>query len=81
MKKDKPKTIIVNGRQKDYSDKEIDFNQVIMLAFGTVDNNPNAVYTITYSKNGKKESGVMVEGDKIKVHKGAIFNVTRTDKS
>ena len=81
MKKKKSKTIIVNGREKEYTKKEITFKKVILLAFGKIDDSSNVVYTVTYSKNGKKESGVMVKGDSVKVHKGAIFNVTRTDKS
>lgn len=80
MSDEKILTIIVNGREKVYTEKTISFEKLIEIAFGKINTNQNAVYTVTYSKNDNK-SGVMVQGDTVKVHKGAIFNVTRTDKS
>lgn len=74
--------IIVNGRERKADGKELTFNQVIELAFGQVDQNPNICYTITYKRGpGQNPEGSMVEGESVKVNKGMIFNVTRTDKS
>ena len=74
--------ITVNARPKQFKGKEISFNQVVELAFGTVSTNPNVVYTVTYKKGeGKKSEGSMDRGDVVKVKEGMIFNVTQTDKS
>lgn len=82
MNKIKEYTIIVNGREKTFSEKYISFNQVVILAFGSVSTNPNIVYTITYKRGeGNKPEGIMDKDDEVKVKDGMIFNVTETDKS
>ena len=78
---DKPVTIIVNGRPKEFAEKYISFEQVIILAFDKYEDNENIVYTVTYSRGEDGRQGTMVKGDKVKVKKDMIFNVTRTDKS
>lgn len=82
--KEKPKhlTIIVNGREKLWEEKEISFEQVIILAFGSYQESQNRVFTVTY-KGGpdQNQQGTMVKGDKVKVKNKMIFNVTATDKS
>jgi len=74
-------TIIVNGREKTFSGKEISFRLVVELAFGTYEENENIVYTASYSKGEDKNEGTMTKGTMVKVKEGMIFNVTRTDKS
>ena len=72
--------IIVNGTSKKWGEKEISFNQVVILAFGKID--PNARYTITYKRgHGDKPEGTLAPGDSVKVKEGMIFNVTPTNKS
>jgi hypothetical protein len=82
---DKIITVIVNGREQVVEDKEISYEEIIKLAFGKFEDIPNAAYTIAYSNNnngqGKGNNGILVKGDSLKIHKGVIFNVTRTDKS
>lgn len=75
-------TLIVNGRPKSWTEKTITFEQLVVLAFGSYDPNPNKVYTVTYD-NGPHENphGTMVKGDKVCVKDKMIFNVTCTDKS
>ncbi len=74
--------IIVNGREKSWSDKEISFQQVIVLAFNSYEENQNRVFTVTYKRgHGNKPEGTMVKGDTVKVKEKMIFNVTATDKS
>ena len=74
--------IIVNGREKEWNDKTISFEQVVILAFGTYQNNGRTAYTVTYTRgNNDKPQGSMVAGDVIKVKHKMIFNVTATDKS
>ena len=75
-------TIIVNGREKEWNEKTISFKQVVILAFGTYELNDAIVYTVDYTTAEKpRRDGTMVAGDEVKVHKGMIFNVSRTDKS
>lgn len=79
---DKQFTIVVNAREKTFTGREISFNQVVELAFGSVSPNPNIVYTVTYKRGeGNKPEGSMETGDTVKVKDGMIFNVTQTDKS
>jgi len=82
----KPKSkefkIIVNAREKMWKEPTISFEQVIVLAFGTYDNNPNKGYTVTYSKGPKSNrEGTMVRGSVVDVKNNMIFDVTATDKS
>jgi hypothetical protein len=75
-------TLIVNGRPKSWAEKTITFEQVVKLAFGSYDPNPNKVYTVTYDKGPHENPhGTMVKGDKVCVKDKMIFNVTCTDKS
>ncbi len=82
--KEKPKVIviIVNGREKQWNEKEISFVQVVTLAFGSYVENQNRVFTVTY-KGGPDQNreGTMVKGDTVFVKNKMVFNVTATDKS
>lgn len=74
--------IIVNGREKPWTEKAITFEQVVVLAFGSYDPNPNKVYTVTYDRGPQQNpEGTMVKGDRVFVKNKMIFNVTATDKS
>ena len=82
----KPKSnefkIIVNAREKAWKDSCISFEQVVTLAFGSYDNNPNKGYTVTYSKGPKpNKEGTMVKESVVYVKNNMIFDVTATDKS
>lgn len=74
--------IIVNGREKPWTEKQISFEQVVMLAFGSYEESQNRVFTVTY-KGGAEQNpqGTMVKGDRVFVKNKMIFNVTATDKS
>lgn len=75
-------TIIVNAREKTWKEKTISFEQVVTLAFGSYDNNPNKGYTVTYSRGlAPKPEGTMVKGTVVNVKDKMIFDVTATDKS
>lgn len=72
--------IIVNAREKMWLHDEINFDEVVVLAFGLVQNTIS--YTVTYKKgHGSKPEGIMVKGDSVKVHDGMLFNVTQTSRS
>lgn len=82
--KEKPVKIalIVNGREKQWEQETISFEQVVALAFGNYVENSNTSFTVTY-KNGPERNpqGSMVKGDIVFVKNKMIFNVTATDKS
>ncbi len=79
---DKEVTIIVNTREKTWNKKEISYEEVIVLAFGSYSDDENIVYTVTFSKGPESHhEGSMVKGDSVKVKNGMIFNVTQTNKS
>jgi hypothetical protein len=74
--------IIVNGREKQWCEKTITFQQVVELQFGDYQENPNTVYTVTYAKGPQQNpEGSMVKGDKVFVINKMVFNVTATNKS
>lgn len=76
-------TIIVNGREKTVTERELTFDQVVNLAFDNPPYGANTLFTITYRKSGNEHQpeGHLVAGGTVKVKKGTIFNVTATDKS
>jgi len=75
-------TIIVNAREKVWTKKEISYQEVVELAFGSYSDDPMIVYSITFAKGDKShKQGSMVKGDSVKVKNGMIFNVTQTNKS
>jgi hypothetical protein len=78
----KPLTIIVNGREKQWSESKISFREVVILAFGSYEDTPQILYTVTHKPADKSQhEGTMVDGDEVNVHPGMIFNVARSDKS
>jgi hypothetical protein len=74
--------IIVNGGPKKWEKKEISFQEVIILAYGTYIDKPTMVYTVAY-EDGPKENpeGSMLRGTSVFVKNKMIFHATATDKS
>lgn len=78
----KPFTIIVNGREKQWSENKITFREVVVLAFGSFEDNPQILYTVVYKPaDHSQHEGSMVDGDEVHVHPGMIFNAARSDRS
>lgn len=74
-------TIIVNARERTVDQRELTFEELVILAFGPP-NSENSVYTVTYQKGpDQKPHGSLVAGETVKLKNGMIFNVVRTDKS
>ena len=72
--------IIVNGRENVVEKEVLTFDEVVKLA--DVKGGSDVLYTVTYRKAaGKKEDGILVEGETVEVKDGTIFNVTATSKS
>lgn len=80
--RDKEITIIVNGREKTVTARELSVDDLVKLAFETPPTGEFICFTITYRRGqGNKPEGTLEEGEIVKVKKGMIFNVTATDKS
>lgn len=78
--KDKDFDIKVNGRTRTVKEKKLSYREVAELAYP----NPNFekyLYTITYLQGVDGEEGDLVEGEKVKIADGMVFNVRRSDKS
>lgn len=76
------KCVIVNAREKAWSNEKISFDDVVKLAYGSVSTNPNVIYTINYKRGvPSKSEGSMVKGEVIYVKNKMIFNVTQTNRS
>lgn len=74
--------LIVNLKEKLWNERSITFEQVVVLAFGSFDPNPNIVYTVSYDRGPHQNpEGSMVKGESVFVKTKMIFNVTATDKS
>jgi hypothetical protein len=76
-------TIIIDGTQHQWSDKEISYNQVVNLAY---DGNPptgdQVQITVGYHRGrGDKPEGDLEPGQSVKVKDGMVFDVTATDRS
>ena len=78
----KEHNIIVNGKPRVFQGREISYNEVISLAYGSEPSNLSKAYSVTYKRGeGNKPEGSMDVGDIVKVKEGMIFNATATDKS
>jgi len=78
---DKEFKIIVNGREKTVTTKELTFDEVVALAFDNPPTGENVLFTITYRKGEGNKEGSLVAGETVKIKDGMIFNVTPTDRS
>lgn len=74
--------IIVNGRSKPWEKKQINFEEVIILAFGQYNDAPTMVYTVAYEDGPKQDpEGSMIKETVVFVKNKMIFHATATDKS
>lgn len=82
MAKEHEVKIIVNTREKEWGEKTISYEQVVVLAFGSYSAEEGVVYTVEYSKGPKENSeGSLVKGQAVEVKEGMIFNVKHTNRS
>lgn len=74
--------IVVNGVQKKVVGRELTFKEVIELAYGSMSEDPNVKYTVTYERGeGNKPEGTMVKSSIVKVKEGMVFDATETGRS
>lgn len=78
----KDAVLIVNAEEKVWDGKEISFEQVAALAFGSYEDHPDITYSITYKRGeGNKPEGSLTKGQSTKVKDKMIFNATKTNRS
>lgn len=74
--------IIVNLEPKEVERRVLTFREVVALAYPNPDFKPTIIYTVTYKRAvAPMHEGSLVEGEKVEIKNGTIFNVTKTDKS
>ena len=74
--------IFVNTREKVVSGDEVNFNQIVGLAFEMPPTGANIEITIAYRKGPHENpSGTLHPGETVEIKEGMIFDVTATDKS
>ena len=74
-------TIIVNGRQNEWTEKEISYAQVVALAFEHPHMEDTYLYLVDYSRAEGNKKGSLEAGDTVKVKDGMVFNVSETHRS
>ena len=77
---DKVYSIIVNGRQKEVTEKKLSYTAVVLLAFPDDPVDDNIEYTVAYA-NPHGKDGTLVESQTVHIKEGMIFNVTKTNRS
>lgn len=74
--------ILVNTRRKPWEKKTITFEEVVILAFGSYDPNPQKIYTVNYSGGVEpKPEGSMVKAAVVNVKDKMNFDVSATNQS
>ena len=82
MAENKDFTLIVNTRERKWEKEKISYKEVIVLAFGSYEDNENITYTVDYLRGPKENpEGSLTKGKSVEVKNQMIFNVTKTHKS
>lgn len=69
--------IVVNGRLEAVPDGSLSRDEIIKLAFGKLPS--NAILTVQYARGGEENpSGVLQEGQSVKVKSGMVFDAVST---
>lgn len=77
-----PLTIIVNTRSKQVEQRELSFQDLVVLAFDNPPTGENVLFTITYSKTvAPNPKGSLPVGGVLTVKEGTIVSVEHSDKS
>jgi len=75
-------TIIVNARTETVLKDDISYDEVVALAFPNPPTGDNVSFIVMYRRgHGDKPQGTLVQGQKVKVREGMIFDVSPNNKS
>jgi hypothetical protein len=75
-------TLIINGKEKPWSEEQINYDQLVQLSGEPLPAGPDPGFTVTYF-NGPRDTpeGALTEGHSVKVKTDMVFNVTPTNRS
>lgn len=74
--------IFINSREFVWNEKDIAFEDIIKLFYGSISNDPNIRYTVSYADGfPPQEDGDLASGQVIKVKNKMQFHVTHTGRS
>lgn len=76
----KTRTIIVNGRPREFVGHKITYLEVVQLAFPGASMGESIIYTVTYTDPQGKD-GELVNGQDVPVKKGMVFIVGKSNRS
>ena len=80
--RDEEVDIILNGELVTVEKGRLSFSDLAKLAFPDLFGRELICFTISFTRGPKRRrEGVLLEGDKVRVIKGMVFNVSATDKS
>lgn len=75
-----PFDIVINAEPFSVTEKELRFRDLCKLAFPDAQFSDTVAWTVTYTDPHGPE-GSLVDNESIKIKKGMVFNVGRSDKS
>jgi hypothetical protein len=82
LEHEKLEVLIVNAESKPWHEHTISYKEVIILAFGIYEDNPDISYNISYSHGiEKKPEGILDKGQTVKVKNKERFDVTKSNRS
>tara|TARA_E500000318_G_scaffold111388_1_gene129809 strand:+ start:4226 stop:4918 length:693 start_codon:yes stop_codon:yes gene_type:complete len=74
--------IWVNGREHELAESQASYEQVVILAFGSIPNDPKISFTVAYLKGPRENrKGTLAKGETVKIKNGMTFNVNKTNRS
>ncbi|MCO5974826.1 multiubiquitin domain-containing protein [Actinoallomurus soli] len=78
----KPVTIIINSRPYQWEDKDISFEQLVVLAFPDRPPTEQDTFTVRYTRGPEGHgAGSLTAGHSVHVKEGMVFDVERTSRS
>ena len=78
--KERSYVLTVNGRERAVNSKKQTYRDIALLAYPGADFD-KFMFTITFFRVEGGKDGDLVEGEKINVKDGMVFNVRRSDRS
>lgn len=80
--KDETVDVVLNGEVVSVEKGRLSFSELAKLAFPKLFGGALICFTVSFSRGPKRRrEGVLLEGDKVRVVEGMVFNASATDKS
>ncbi|MCK7615006.1 multiubiquitin domain-containing protein [Roseibium sediminicola] len=80
--RDQSVDIVLNGEVISVDKGRLSFSELAKLAFPKLFGRELICFTVSFTRGPKRRSeGVLLDGDKVRIVEGMVFNVSATDKS